>query len=78
MPRNNNDIIEILIECLVISKLNDNQPDNKECFSDKNIFNKSLKDTFYLSNKMIDFKLDKLTDIKLMENEYNNYTLINN
>tara|TARA_Y100000385_G_scaffold241389_1_gene257787 strand:- start:4609 stop:4845 length:237 start_codon:yes stop_codon:yes gene_type:complete len=78
MPRNNNDIIEILIECLVISKLNDNQPHNKECFSDKNIFNKSLKDTFYLSNKMIDFKLDKLTDIKLMENEYNNYTLINN
>tara|TARA_B100001094_G_C18168102_1_gene793386 strand:- start:2165 stop:2398 length:234 start_codon:yes stop_codon:yes gene_type:complete len=77
MPRNNNDIIEILIECLVISKLNDKQANDKEYFPPKNIFNKSLKDTFCLSNKMIDFKLDKLTDIKLMENEYSNYSLFN-
>ena len=74
----NNDIIEFLIECLVISKLNENNDNNQieKKKENKDIFDKSIKNTISLSNKMIDYKLDKLTDIKVMENDYTNFTLI--
>lgn len=73
----NNDIIEFLIECLVISKLNEsNNNEIEKKKENKDIFDKSIKNTISLSNKMIDYKLDKLTDIKIMENDYANFNLI--
>jgi len=71
----NNDIIEFLIECLVISKLNDKDKIEKKK-ENIDIFDKSIKNTINLNNKMIDYKLDKLTDIKIMENDYANFNLI--
>ena len=72
----NNDIIEFLIECLVISKLNESNNEIEKKKENKDIFDKSIKNTISLSNKMIDYKLDKLTDIKIMENDYANFNLI--
>jgi len=71
----NNDIIKFLIECLVISKLNDKDKIEKKK-ENIDIFDKSIKNTINLNNKMIDYKLDKLTDIKIMENDYANFNLI--
>ena len=65
----NYDIIEFLIECIVISKLNDNKNRTIEN-------NHSLKNKLHFGKKVLDLKLDKLTDIKLMENEYTNYNII--
>ena len=74
MSGNNNDIIEFLIECLVISKLSEHSDNTKK--TNRSILNKSFKNTLSLSKKMLDIQLDKLIDVKIMENDYSNYNMI--
>jgi hypothetical protein len=74
MSGNNNDIIEFLIECLVISKLSEHSDNTKK--ANRSILNKSFKNTLSLRKKMLDIQLlDKLIDVKLMENDYSNYNM---
>ena len=69
-----NDIIEFLIECLVISKLSSSQKFNTNIQNKK--FKRKFRSTIHLSKRLIDIKLDKLIDIKNMENDYDNFNLM--
>ena len=71
----NNDIIEFLIECLVISKLAGSNT-IPACSNKTKLFNRNFRNTINLSRKMIDIHLDKLVDIETMEKEYNNFDMV--
>ena len=74
MSKNNNDIIEFLIECLVISKLS--EVDNRPKCNRNTLIKKDLRNTLSISKKMLDIQLDKLIDVSSMENEYSNYDMV--
>ena len=72
IDNSNNNIIEFLIECLVLSKLADNKNNTKETTT----INTGIRSTLNLNRKMLDIQLDRLIDIDNMKNDYENFDLI--
>ena len=63
----NNDIIDFLIECLVISNFSNNSN------IQKNNFKNHFKNNLGLSSRLISVKLDKHLNVKNLEKDYMKY-----
>lgn len=72
IDNSNNNIIEFLIECLVLSKLTNNKNTTKETTR----INTGIRSTLNLNRKMLDIQLDRLINIDNMKNDYENFDLI--
>ena len=77
MDKNNN-IIEFLIECMVLSKLSKHKHNNSQLMPyNKNGLKLANVSNLNLSKRLLYYKLENIFDIDNIESEYNNYKYIN-